>query len=271
MIGNGPEPEILSYSRPKESDVPHNLNEEAFLRDYDPAVYKRPNCTVDTVIFKVIDSELYVLINKRQAYPFKGCWALVGGFVDLEQDKNLEDTARKKLLEKTAVKTPYLEQYATVGNAWRDPRGWSITTVYFALIAADELELEAPREAWPTRWARIEGAGIGENLAFDHDALLAGCLKRLRDKAQYTSLPIHLLNGSFTLGELQKVYEIVLDKSLEGKSFRRRLLAAGILETTGEFSYESKRPARLYRYKKEPGPHVFMRNLEGSGRGGKNV
>jgi ADP-ribose pyrophosphatase YjhB (NUDIX family) len=226
---------------------------------------------VDTVIFTVINSELSVLINKRQAYPFKGCWALVGGFVDLDQDKNLEDTARRKLFEKTAVKTPYLEQYATIGNAWRDPRGWSITTVYFALIAAGELELGEPKEAWPTRWAKIEKAGIGENLAFDHDLLLAGCLKRLRDKAQYTSLPIHLLNGSFSLGELQKVYEIVLDKPLEGKSFRRRLLSAGILEPTGDFSYESKRPARLYRYRKEPGPHVFMRNLGGSSRGGKDI
>jgi hypothetical protein len=74
------------------------------------------------------------------------------------------------------------------------------------------------------------------------------------------------LDGSFTLGELQKVYEIVLDKPLEVKSFRRRLLKAGILEPTGDFSCKAKRPARLYRYKRESGTHLFLRNLEGSGR-----
>jgi ADP-ribose pyrophosphatase YjhB (NUDIX family) len=108
-------------------------SKEEFLKHYDASRYDRPNCTVDTVIFAIQNSELRVLINKRPAHPFRDQLALVGGVVDLEKDRDLEDAARRKLFEKTAVKTPYLEQYGTIGNFSRDPRGWSITTVYFAL------------------------------------------------------------------------------------------------------------------------------------------
>ena len=238
-------------------------SEKDFLRRYDARTFDRPNCTVDTAIFTVREGRLHVLIVRRDEHPYKGAWALVGGFVDIAGDSDLEGTARRKLKEKTGVDTPYLEQYGTVGNSTRDPRGWSITTVYFALIPTDGLPLN--QAGHTARWAAVEGTGIKEPLAFDHAEILTGCLRRLRGKVLYTSLPVHLMPPSFSLGELQRVYELILDARLEHKSFRRRILGAGILEETGEFRREAKRPAQLYRLKEKLGTHFFMRNLEGPG------
>jgi ADP-ribose pyrophosphatase YjhB (NUDIX family) len=246
----------------------NNREAEAdFLRAYDPKVFDRPNCSVDTAIFTVMNFGLHILIVKRDAHPFKDCWALVGGFVDIAGDIDLESTARRKLKEKTGVSTPYLEQFGTVGNNLRDPRGWSITTVYFALISPRGLKLTPGEGASQIKWSRINATGINETLAFDHADLLLGCLRRLRDKVLYTSLPVHLMPPSFTLGELQKVYELILDSKLEHKAFRRRMFNADILEETGEFRHESKRPAQLYRAKEKLGTHFFMRTLESSNRG----
>jgi ADP-ribose pyrophosphatase YjhB (NUDIX family) len=241
--------------------------ENDFLHRYDPKIFDRPNCTVDIAIFTVRDSGLHVLLVQRDAHPFKDSWALVGGFIDIAGDVDLESAARRKLLEKTGVSAPYLEQFGTVGNRKRDPRGWSITTVYFALISSEEVILTPGEGASQIGWSRIHGAAVAEDLAFDHAGLLAGCLRRLRDKVLYTSLPVHLMPGAFTLGELQKVYELILGAKLTHKAFRRRMANAGILEETGAYRHEAKRPAQLYRPKEDLNTHFFLRNLEGSTRG----
>ncbi len=221
--------------------------------------------TVDTVIFTVFDKQLHVLTIKRQAPPFAGCWALVGGFVDKYNDEDLQATARRKLAEKTGVETPYLEQFGSIGNATRDPRGWSVTTVYFALISANEVVLQAGKGASAIQWAAIEDNGIADTLAFDHADILAQCLERLRSKVLYTTLPVHLMPDDFTLRELQTVYEIILNKKIEPKSFRRRLLGADILQETGEIKSERGRPSMHYRLKNKD-VHFFLRNLESGAR-----
>ncbi len=237
--------------------------EADFLREYDPRAFDRPNCTVDMCIFTIRDAALHVLLVRRENHPFKDCWALAGGFVDIAADEDLEATARRKLLEKTGVSAPYLEQFGTIGNRTRDPRGWSITTVYFALVSPDAPQHRPGEDSGRIRWSRVEGLGIVERLAFDHAELLAGCLRRLRDKVLYTSLPVHLMPDVFTLGELQRIYEGILGCRLEHKSFRRRMVNSGILEETGEFRHEAKRPAQLYRLKERLRTHFFLRNLEG--------
>lgn len=238
-------------------------SEDAFLREYDPGIYARPNCTVDTAIFTVSADALHVLAVRRHEHPFIGKLALPGGFIDIAADKDLEATAWRKLFEKTGVAAPYLEQFGTVGNNARDPRGWTVTTVYFALVSASSLRMPAD-SGDEVQWCRIRGTAIDEPLAFDHAELLAGCLGRLRSKALYTSLPLYLMPPSFTLGELQKMYEIVLDATLEQKSFRRRMMGTGILEETGEFNHNAKRPAQLYRAYGHRNPYFFLRNLEGA-------
>lgn len=229
---------------------------------YNPLKYKYPNTTVDVAIFTIINRQLHVLTVKRAEEPFKEIWSLVGGYVDIERDKNLTATAKRKLEEKTSVQTPYLEQLETVGNAERDPRGWSITTVYFALISSVGIELKAGNGTNEIQWSQIEKSKVKDTLAFDHAEILLKCIERLRNKALYTTLPIHFMPKEFSLSDLQKIYEIILGKKIEHKSFRRRILGADILEETENKRHEGRRPAQLYQCKEGQDTHFFMRNLE---------
>lgn len=224
----------------------------------------KPNVSVDIIIFTIISGQLQVLIIKRADHPYKGCWSLVGGYIDVSRDKTLEDTAKRKLEEKTGVNTPYLEQFSTVGNATRDPRAWSVTTAYFALIPATHIQLNAGKGASEIKWAAVNGGEIKDKLAFDHAELLLGCTERLQSKILYTSLPVHFMPENFTLGDLQKVYEIILGKKIDNKSFRRRILNVDILEETGKMRYNGSKPAKLYQLKSTYRTHFFLRNLEGT-------
>lgn len=242
----------------------NHKTEKEFLADYDPKAFDRPNASVDAVIYTVSDGELKVLIVKRENHPFQGRWSLVGGYVDLDNDHALEDTAKRKLEEKTGVKTPYLEQFCTFGNKNRDPRCWAITTVYFALIPSKDITLQAGVGATDIKWATVKDGCIQEELAFDHAEILKSCTERLKSKVLYTSLPVHLMPEEFTLNELQEVYEMILGCKMDHKSFRRRLLGADILEETGEMKQTGRRPAMLYRQRKSDETFFFVRNIEGS-------
>ncbi|WP_020407483.1 NUDIX hydrolase [Hahella ganghwensis] len=236
--------------------------EEDYLKHYDPRQYEQPLATVDMAIFTIIDQQLQVLLVKRAMHPAQGKWALPGGFIDMKQDKTLSDTAYRKLKEKTGVDSPYLEQVATFGDASRDPRGWSLTVAYFALIAGDQLALCADNRSEDISWVPLSNVD-NFKLAFDHARVLQACHERMKAKVQYTSLPVNLMPAEFTLGELQKTFEILLDSPLEKKAFRRRMSDADILEDTGELKTGSSRPAKLYRAKLRGENHYFSRLMEG--------
>lgn len=239
-------------------------SEKEFLKSYDIHEFDIPLTSVDMSIFTIKDEFLQVLLVKRAQHPALGKWALPGGFVDLKKDKTLDDTARRKLLEKTGVDTPYLEQVASFGSAKRDPRGWSVTVAYFALISSEDITLESNESSDEVAWVPIDRVKNEFKLAFDHQDILERCYERLQGKVQYTSLPVNLLPDAFTLTDLQNTFELILEKGVEKKSFRRRILDAGILEETGEMRTGSNRPAKLYRVKKGSESHYFSRNLEGS-------
>ena len=205
----------------------------------------RPLTTVDVAIFSLRDEKLCVLLVKRPTgagEPFPGRWALPGGFVDVERDRDLASCAARKLREKTSIETPYLEQVGSWGNAKRDPRGWSATHVYFALIPGD-----AQGDAEDTAWHAIDGDGVRARLAFDHPLLLEAAVGRLRSKVEYTSLPVYLVPEPFTLGELQRAFEIVLGRPVNKAAFRTRILSAGLVEPIGGMREGPTRPAILYR------------------------
>jgi len=227
--------------------------------------FERPLTTVDVVIFGVLQDALQVLLVKREAAagePYPGAWVLPGGFVDVDRDRDLEACARRKLTEKTGVTSPYLEQLGSWGDARRDPRGWSATHVYFALIPTEGVTLKPGANAADVGWFPIADAGVRKRLAFDHARLLEAAVTRLRGKAEYTSLPVYLLPDLFTLSELQRAYEIVIGRPLEKSAFRTRVLAAEFVEPTARLREGSNRPARLYRLK--PGKEVtyFPRTFE---------
>lgn len=238
--------------------------EAEFLKAYDANAFDRPNVFVDTVIFTVSGGHLQTLIMQREHFPSKGQWSLVGGFIDVHNDEGLIDTAKRKLEEKTGVKTPYLEQFCSFGSKSRDPRGWSVTTVYFALIPSEGIELQAGQGATDIKWSVVTDGKVKEKLAFDHAHILTECTERLKSKVLYTSLPVHLMPEEFTLAELQSVYEIIMGGTMDHKSFRRRILGADILIETGKMKDTGRRPAMLYRRKENEDTHFFARNIEGA-------
>lgn len=224
--------------------------------------FERPLSTVDVVIFTVQEAALQVLLVQRHSDPsdpFPGQWALPGGFIDTARDSDLTACALRKLREKTGVKAPYLEQLGSWGSATRDPRGWSTTHVYFALIPSSHLNLTPGGNAADSRWFTVDGDRIRQALAFDHAALIKAAIIRLRSKVEYTSLPAFLMPEEFTLTELQRTYETLLARDLEKKAFRTRVLATDLLEPVPRLKSGSNRPAQLYRLKDRHEPHVFSR------------
>jgi 8-oxo-dGTP diphosphatase len=251
-----------------------------------PAGHQRPLLTVDVVIFSVRDEVLQLLLVHRPSTPgepYPGRWALPGGFVDMQQDASLLACARRKLLDKTGVLTPYLEQLGSWGDARRDPRGWCATCAYFALIpwpqaggdgaaslsapgwtspgapAAGPPAAPAPPRAESAWWPADDA--LRKRLAFDHAEILAAALERLRGKVEYTSLPAFLLDEPFTLPELQRVYEVVLGRPLDKSAFRKRMLDAGFLEEAGKVGGAFGRAAMGYRVLDRERAAVFPRTF----------
>lgn len=232
--------------------------------------FERPLVTVDVVIFCVSDGALKALLLRRPDQsdePFPGRWALPGGFVDVKKDPSLRDCASRKLLEKTGITTPYLEQLGSWGSGDRDPRGWSATHAYFALIQIPSGEAGSPALAkdktdgsTPSQWFEV-GESVRKRLAFDHSEILAAAIARLRSKVEYTSLPAFLLHEPFTLPELQRTYEVVLGRPMDKSAFRRRMLDAEFLEEVGAVDGSSGRTALGYRIKNRALAVTFPRTF----------
>jgi 8-oxo-dGTP diphosphatase len=230
--------------------------------------FPRPYTTVDVVIFTVLEDVLRVLLVQRpsdSAEPHPGLWALPGGFVNVDLDADLLACARRKLLEKTGVTSPYLEQLGSWGGAARDPRGWSATHAYFALIAAQDLELAKGANAADVAWFDVDAVLQGPRLAFDHSEILQTAIERLRSKVEYTSLPAFLLPEPFTLPQLQRTYEVVLGRPVDKSGFRTRMMAADFLEEVGFVESDSNRPPMGYRLKDRSTPVFFPRTFSPRG------
>jgi 8-oxo-dGTP diphosphatase len=198
--------------------------------------------------------------------PFPGQWALPGGFVNVDIDDDLQACALRKLKEKTGVASPYLEQLGSWGSAGRDPRGWSATHAYFALIPATDVKLVRGANAADVAWFPVDQMPPKTKLAFDHGEILKAAVERLRSKVEYTSLPAFLLPEPFTLPQLQRAYEIVLGRPVDKSGFRTRMMAADFLQEVGHVESDSNRPPMGYRLKDRSAPVFFPRTF--SPRGG---
>jgi 8-oxo-dGTP diphosphatase len=241
------------------------MTEAEFLQAYDPQAFPRPSVAVDLVLMTVAQGRLIALLQRRQDHPFKGSWALPGGFVHI--DEALDDAAARVLSDKAGLADAYIEQLYTFGAPDRDPRMRIITVAYFALLPARIL-LEAVRarpdlalSPLDVPWAGEAGGpvtalgpdGQALPLAFDHAAILGHAVKRLRGKLDYSKVAFALLPDRFTLRALQDVHEAILGVPLNKPAFRRRMLDAGWIEGTGEReSGAAFRPAELYRLKAPP-------------------
>lgn len=216
--------------------------------------FPHPAVTTDVVIFTVRDEQLQLLLIKRRDKPFKGKWALPGGFVQIDED--LESGAMRELQEETGVSGIYLEQLYTFGAVQRDPRERVITVAYYALVPSGKLVLRAASDADAVGWFAMEDL---PGLAFDHADIVGLAHQRLVAKLDYSTIAFQFMPREFTLKELQDVYETILQQEIDKRNFRKSILAlGGIIDTGREKRDGPHRPARLYRLK-HPGKVEFIK------------
>jgi 8-oxo-dGTP diphosphatase len=216
--------------------------------------YPHPAVTVDIVIFSVRDQQLKLLLIRRAGAPYRGKWALPGGFINLEE--SLDTAARRELEEETGVGGVYLEQLYTYGRPDRDPRERVITVAYYALVPSERLRLQAASDAEAVGWFSLDELPA---LAFDHEEIVEMAHQRLVAKLDYSTIAFQFLGDEFTLGELQAIYEIILREDLDKRNFRKWALALDQVEETGNLRREgAHRPARLYRLK-SPGTVTIIK------------
>jgi 8-oxo-dGTP diphosphatase len=228
--------------------------EKKFLKEYDIAKFERPSVTVDLVIFTVIDNELKVLLIKRGMPPFEGYWALPGGFVRI--DESLREAARRELKEETGINPDefYLEQLYTFGEPKRDPRARVITVAHYALVDSRKIKpyVTGMEEIKAVQWHHAHN--LPEKLAFDHKDIINYAITRLKYKLEYTAVGLELLPEFFTLTDLQKLYEEILNEKLDKRNFRKKIFSMDIIEATKQFKKGGHRPAMLYKFKKAKPP-----------------
>ena len=221
--------------------------------------YENPMLTIDNVLFTVHESELKVLLVKRTIEPYQGFWSLPGGFVDPKIDVSTEDTAKRKLREKSGVQPNYLEQLESFSGPDRDPRGFSVTIVYFALIAHQQtsVHVDTVNDAEWISLKKLEGM----ELAFDHKKIAEVALQRLKQKTLYSMVPAFCLSERFTISDLKSVIETIIEKPIQRKSLMRRVEASEMFEEVDEKAVTGKRQAQLYKLKFGVNIVNFERNL----------
>ena len=220
--------------------------------------YARPSIAADIVLFTLINGELHLLLVERGQEPFKGHWALPGGFV--REYEPIADCARRELEEETGFRAALLEQFGIFDKKGRDPRGWYISIAFMAMTSQKDAPLMAGTDAADTRWFPV--SRLPDNLAFDHAEIIAHALNELRIRADRFDETIlgpmfALLPEEFTLTQLQEAFDAIrgmnsADTRYESdrRNFRKRILAAGIVEPVAGAMLRGKhRPAQLYRHK----------------------
>ncbi len=205
-----------------------------------------PIVSADVALFTLIEHELRVLLIKRANAPTPGGWALPGAILNPDADASLDDTALRALASKTRVKVPHLEQVTSNSGLDRDPRGWSVSVVYYGLLPADKVPAVVGDKIEATEWANPERPG--HRLAFDHGLALQQALVALRTKVERGALPLHVLPGRFTLTDVQRACEAILGEALDKGAFRRKIAGEpSLLAVPGEFVRGPQRPAQVYR------------------------
>ena len=206
--------------------------------------HPRPALTVDCVVFGLDEVALQVLLIQRAAEPFAGRWALPGGFVHL--DETIDQAARRELREETGLEKVFLEQLCTIGDLGRDPRERVVTVAHYALVRMSDHRVQAATDASNAAWFATDDL---PRLAFDHAAIVEQALRRLQGKVRYQPIGFELLPPKFSLTSLQRLYETVLERPLDKRNFRKKVLSLGILEELDEVEQDvAHRAARLYRF-----------------------
>ena len=220
--------------------------------------YPRPAVAVDCVVLGLDTDDLKVLLIRRGVEPWKGAWALPGGFVG--EREGLEEAARRELAEETGIKDVFLEQLYTFGAPERDPRHRVISVAYYALAKLADFHLAAGTDAAGAGWHPLHKLPA---LAFDHATIIDTAVARLRGKVRYAPIGFELLPPRFTLTQLQRLYEIILERDLDKRNFRKKILSLGLVVETDEVEQGVRhRAARLYRFDKKKYERLLRSGFE---------
>ncbi|HET8563955.1 MAG TPA: NUDIX domain-containing protein [Candidatus Binatia bacterium] len=202
-----------------------------------------PWVAVDVVIYTLDEGALQCLLVQVKDGPFAGQWAFPGGLVGAEE--SLDQAAEREVYERIGIKNCYLEQVYTFGKPERDPATRVVSVSYLALLPYVKMQIHPAAKYGDIRWYAADRL---PPLAYDHDQVARIALQRLRSKLQYTNIVYSLLPSEFTLGELQEVYETILDRRLDRRNFRKKILALGLLKQLPKKRRGTHRPAALYAF-----------------------
>lgn len=209
-------------------------------------------CSIDPVVFSVINKQLHVLLIQRDKNPCMGMLALPGGLIQKTIDEDVDSAVDRVLKEKTGAQINYREQVISVGGL-RDPRDWTLSIAYMALVSPQKVNEKS-------KWMPIKDVEEAD-IAFDHKMIIEQCVQRLTNKVNYSTIPMHFVEDEFTLPDLQKVYEAVLEENLDKSSFRKKIEETGLLIDTGKQRKDGAyRPSKLYSIKKSFVKH-FDKNI----------
>jgi 8-oxo-dGTP diphosphatase len=203
---------------------------------------------VDAIVFGYQNNQLYVLLIQQKFGTQDSYWALPGGLV--QNDESLEDAVKRELKEETNISVNYFEQLFTFGDdVFRDPRNRVISVAYFALVDSSKLKVKADSDAENAQWFKIDEVPA---LAFDHTIILGKAMERLKAKLTYEPIGFDLLPKEFLFSELENLYCTILEKEIDRRNFRKKILSFEIVEETDHFSpIKSGRPAKLFKFNKQ--------------------
>lgn len=203
----------------------------------------------DVVVLAYNGSELHSLLIQRQYPPDEGKWALPGGFI--KNDEELLDAVNRVIKDETGLKQPeFIHEIGTFGSVYRDPRRRVVSIAYLLLtnelgqVSGQVKDYQATKDA---KWLAL--SDVPEDLAFDHESILATARKQLANLVMTDNLAKWLMPGRFTLTELQKLYEQVLGIKLEKRNFRKNINQRKLLVELDDKQTGNHRPARLYKFK----------------------
>lgn len=235
---------LIHYNKIKTSMVTKSKSSPAII-----------SVTADAVIFTVEGGKLKVLLIKRSKAPFKDSWALPGGFIH-KKETSL-DAAKRILLDKAGIKNIYIEQLFTFDSLDRDPRGEILSISYFAFIRREQIKFVQNSKIQSPQLFNVKKL---PKLAFDHAEIIKYALKRIRAKLEYTNIIYALLPKTFMFSQLQNVYEIVWDKELDKRNFRKKFMSLKLIRPLNKrssglrqrpaqlFSFVSKKPLELKKF-----------------------
>lgn len=210
-------------------------------------IHQNIKVAVDAVVFGYKDKSLHILLIKRSIEPFKGHWALPGGLV--QEEESLEDAVIRELKEETNVNIEYLEQLYSFGKPRRDPRNRVVSIAYYVLVKPEHHTIIADTDAGDVAWFDIKDL---PELAFDHNEILDVAKNRLKNKLTYEPVGFDLLADKFLFSDLENLYKTILEKDIDRRNFRKKILSFNILEELNEKVSEGRgRPANLFRFNKE--------------------